>query len=68
MLKIYSSLLQKSWLVEVSEERIHLVREVSCWKNSDLDLVAVLNNALEEVGEKCSLSFSGSYELGWYVE
>ncbi|MCX8208864.1 MAG: hypothetical protein N3G79_04400 [Sulfolobales archaeon] len=68
LLRVYSSLLSKSWSVELFEDRIHLVKKVSCRRIPGIDLAAALSSVLEDVGERCSFSFSGLYELKWYTE
>lgn len=68
LLRVYDSLLSKSWSVELLEDRVRLFKKVSCRRVPGVDLAAVLNGVLKDVGEKCSFSFSGLYELKWYVE
>lgn len=66
--RIYGSLLSKSCYVELSAGGVYVARRVSCSGVPGAGFVDAVNEVLSEVGERCSLRFSGSYELLWYVD
>ncbi len=66
--RVYGSLLAKSCYVGLSTEGIYVARRVGCPRAAEVRFRDVVSEILEEVGEECSLRFSGSYELSWYVD
>lgn len=66
--RIYQSLISKSCYIEVSSEGIYVARRVGCSRARRTEFVELVRNILSELGESCTFSFSGTYELLWYVE
>ena len=60
------SLLSRSYYLEVSRESIRIYKRVTCREVGRRDLASLVREVLGEVGDSCTLRFSGSYSLRWY--
>ncbi len=65
--RVYRSLLSKSCYVELSSGGVYVAKRVGCPGTAEARFADLVNDILSEVGEKCSMSFSGSYELFWHA-